>query len=118
MCCRLMHGGDLSESSLGSLSTVGMKPYDIAVDHYSRLMFWSCSGHDVINITRLDYGGSFGSPGHPGHPAGGMGPEGQDNEVITEGGYMFSNVYDDRIIEEFDYQVCLLWCNFLCSFAF
>ena len=111
-----MHGGDLSESGLGSLSTVGMKPYDIAVDHYSRLMFWSCSGHDVINITRLDYGGSFGSPGHPGHPAGGLGPEGQDNEVITEGGYMFSNVYDDRIIEEFDYQVCLLY--FLCFLAF
>ena len=85
------------EGPLSSLAT--MRPYDIAIDAYSRLMFWSCEGHDVINITRLDYGGNF---------------EDEEveigREVLTtdaEGhGYVFSNVYDDRISQEdtFDYD--------------
>ena len=34
---------------------VSMRPYDIAIDSYSRLMFWSDEVHNVINITRLDF---------------------------------------------------------------
>ena len=46
-----MQGGQLGGGSVSE-----MRPYDIAVDPYSRLLFWSDEGHDVINITRLDFG--------------------------------------------------------------
>nr|XP_023018542.1 low-density lipoprotein receptor-related protein 6 [Leptinotarsa decemlineata] len=35
-------------------------PYDLAVDTIGRLLFWTCSLNDVINITRLDNSNEFG----------------------------------------------------------
>nr|AVT42511.1 Wnt co-receptor arrow [Lithobius atkinsoni] len=29
-------------------------PYDLAIDPYTRVMFWTCAKNDVINVTRLD----------------------------------------------------------------
>ena len=84
-----MRGGEVLEGG-PNLSPFIMRPYDIAIDHYSRLMFWSCEGHDVINITRLDYGG-FGTNDDDDTTAAAVG-----REVVAEGGYMFSNVYDDH----------------------
>ena len=30
------------------------KPYDMAIDPYSRVIYWTCAKRNVINITRLD----------------------------------------------------------------
>jgi hypothetical protein len=30
------------------------KPYDMAIDPYSRVIYWTCANRNVINITRLD----------------------------------------------------------------
>lgn len=35
-------------------------PYDLALDSLSRLLFWTCSSNDVINVTRLDNGSTLG----------------------------------------------------------
>lgn len=35
-------------------------PYDLAIDSLGRLLFWTCSVHDVINVTRLDNGSTVG----------------------------------------------------------
>lgn len=29
-------------------------PYDIAVEPFTRLLFWSCARNNVVNVTRLD----------------------------------------------------------------
>ncbi|GFQ74800.1 low-density lipoprotein receptor-related protein 6 [Trichonephila clavata] len=33
--------------------TDGIHPYDIAIDPYSRVVFWSCSLHNTINVTTM-----------------------------------------------------------------
>lgn len=30
------------------------QPFDIAIDPYSRTIYWTCTNQNVINITRLD----------------------------------------------------------------
>ncbi|XP_049808128.1 low-density lipoprotein receptor-related protein 6 [Schistocerca nitens] len=35
-------------------------PYDLAVDPYRRLLYWSCAMADVINVTRLDNASKVG----------------------------------------------------------
>ncbi|XP_059148486.1 low-density lipoprotein receptor-related protein 6-like isoform X2 [Physella acuta] len=30
------------------------QPFDIAIDPYGRTLYWTCSAHNVINVTRLD----------------------------------------------------------------
>ena len=35
-------------------------PYDLALDPLGRLLFWSCSANDAINVTRLDSDSSLG----------------------------------------------------------
>ena len=31
-----------------------IQPYDIAIDPYSRTLYWTCSMNNVVNVTRLD----------------------------------------------------------------
>ncbi|CAH0560791.1 unnamed protein product [Brassicogethes aeneus] len=38
----------------------GVVPFDLAVDTIGRLLFWTCSAENIINITRLDNTISFG----------------------------------------------------------
>ena len=35
-------------------NAAGQQPFDVAVDPYARLLYWSDARHDVINVTRLD----------------------------------------------------------------
>lgn len=35
-------------------------PFDLALDPLGRLLFWSCTENDAINVTRLDNGSSLG----------------------------------------------------------
>lgn len=35
-------------------------PVDLAVDYIGRLLFWTCSSQDAINVTRLDNGSTVG----------------------------------------------------------
>lgn len=35
-------------------------PYDLAIDPYTRLLYWSCAAGDTINVTRLDNGSALG----------------------------------------------------------
>lgn len=39
-------------------------PFDIVIDSLGRLLFWSCSKQDVINVTRLNNSGSLGVVHH------------------------------------------------------
>ena len=32
----------------------GIRPYDLAIDPYSRVLFYSCSQNNVINFTHID----------------------------------------------------------------
>lgn len=43
----------------GSSNQMG-GPYDLAIDSLGRLLFWTCSIQDVINVTRLDNGSTVG----------------------------------------------------------
>ncbi|XP_011297971.1 low-density lipoprotein receptor-related protein 6 [Fopius arisanus] len=38
----------------------GSHPFDLALDPLGRLLFWSCTENDAINVTRLDNGSSLG----------------------------------------------------------
>ena len=56
---RSNENGTLVESHvflLGEDAGIDTRPIDIAIDSYSRLLIWSCQLHNVINITRLDFG--------------------------------------------------------------
>ncbi|KAE8613421.1 hypothetical protein XENTR_v10007716 [Xenopus tropicalis] len=33
---------------------IDMQPYDLSIDVYSRLIYWTCEATNVINVTRLD----------------------------------------------------------------
>lgn len=35
-------------------------PFDLALDPIGRILFWTCSAQDLINVTRLDNNISFG----------------------------------------------------------
>lgn len=35
-------------------------PFDLALDPLSRLLFWTCTANDAINVTRLDNGSTLG----------------------------------------------------------
>lgn len=37
-----------------------LSPFDLAIDVVGRLLFWTCSVQDVINVTRLDDSNPFG----------------------------------------------------------
>lgn len=39
---------------------VHQHPYDLAVDPYTRLLYWSCAAGDTINVTRLSNGSALG----------------------------------------------------------
>lgn len=37
-----------------------LSPFDLAIDVIGRLLFWTCSVQDVINVIRLDDSNPFG----------------------------------------------------------
>lgn len=41
-------------------SNAEVSPFDLAIDVIGRLLFWTCSMQDVINVTRLDDSNPFG----------------------------------------------------------
>lgn len=41
-----------------------IQPFDLALDAIGRLLFWSCSVNNVINVTRLNASGSIGVVEH------------------------------------------------------
>ncbi|KAK6630230.1 hypothetical protein RUM43_015023 [Polyplax serrata] len=41
-------------STVVSITDKNFHPYDLALDPYTRLLFWSCATSDVINVTRID----------------------------------------------------------------
>ncbi len=51
---RAFHNGTSGRRLLQGSAEDGFEPVDLAVDSVNRLLFWSCSATNSINITRLD----------------------------------------------------------------
>lgn len=41
-------------------ASADLSPFDLAIDVVGRLLFWTCSVQDVINVIRLDDSNPFG----------------------------------------------------------
>lgn len=51
---RAMENGTKASNVINSPHGDPFSPFDIAIDPYSRLLYWSDTRADVINVTRLD----------------------------------------------------------------
>lgn len=45
---------------MAGAGSVAQHPFDLAVDPYSGLLYWSCALGDTINVTRLSNGSALG----------------------------------------------------------
>lgn len=51
---RSYDNGTKISTLVSSVSLESLHPYDMALDPYSRVIYWTCALHNVINVTRLD----------------------------------------------------------------
>ncbi|XP_075213889.1 low-density lipoprotein receptor-related protein 6 [Lycorma delicatula] len=81
---RSLDNGSHAGLLVGGGGGVHHQPYDLAVDPYSRLLYWSCAISNTVNITRLENGSAIGMV-----VRGGDGEKPRNIALHPEKGYLF-----------------------------